>query len=283
MKLSSLLTILFAVFAFSTSIAQGDVITAEEFMDIYKSNENLIVVEASNPKTYKSAHIKNAIFIDHYDFYREDVDIPGILKSPEDIAAFLGSQGIDENSQIVIYDEGSQKYSTRAYFVLKYVGAQNVKILHKDLNKWRKARIPITSVPATLEATTFTLDQQDVFASTEYVADNKDREDVTLMDFRSADEYNGIENSEGHIPGAIHLDYMDLLTDTGAFKAKEEIETMINDLGFNTENEVIVSCRTGIKAAVGFAALTNLLGLENVKLYDGSYLQWVEAQNELIK
>lgn len=55
MKLSSLLTIVFAVFALSTSFAQGDMISAEEFMDLYKSNDELIVIEVSNPKTYNAA------------------------------------------------------------------------------------------------------------------------------------------------------------------------------------------------------------------------------------
>lgn len=283
MKLSSLLTILIALFSVSTSLAQGDIITAGDFMDLVKSNDNLIIVEASNTKTYKAAHIKNAIFIDHYDFYREDVDIPGVLKSADEMATFLGSQGIDENSSIVVYDEGSQKYSTRVYHILKYLGAKDVKILHKDLNEWRKARIPLTSTPATLKATTFTMDPQDNLVTTEYVADNKDREDVTLLDLRSADEYNGITNSNGHIPGAINIDYLDLLTDSGAFKPKEEIEAILANVGVNTDNEIIVSCRTGIKASVGYAALVNILGLENVKLYDASYLGWEEAQNELIK
>lgn len=284
MKLSNLLTIIFAVFAFSTSMAQGDLISADEFMDLYKSSDDLVIIEASNPKTYNAAHIKKAIFVDHYDMYREDVDIPGILKAPTDLAAYFGSQGVNENSEIIVYDEGSQKYSTRVYFALKYIGAKNVKILHKDLKEWRNVRIPLTSAPAQLAATTFTLDTQEgLFANTDYVATSIDNPDITLLDLRSADEYNGIDRSEGHIPGAIHIDYLDLLTDTGAFKPKAEIETMINDLGFDTEKEVIVSCRTGIKAAVGFAALTNVLGLDQVRLYDGSYLQWVEAQKELIK
>ena len=58
---------------------------------------------------------------------------------------------------------------------------------------------------------------------------------------------------------------------------------MINDLGVDTTTEIIFSYRTGIKAAVGYAALTSILELDQVRLYDEAYLQRVEAQKELIK
>lgn len=263
--------------------AQGDIIAADEFMKLTKADKNVVVVDANKPSNYDANHIKGAINIYHNDLY-QDGEIAGLIKSPEELAAFFGEKGISETTPVVVYDDGSQKYSSRVYWILKYLGAENVKLLHKDMDAWRKARIPLTAQATTLEAVTFTpnTDKEEVLAGMGCIKKHQDDPHVVIVDNRTADEYNGLKKSEGHLPGAININYEDLLTDTGAFKTAEELQAIAKANGIMPDKEVIFYCRTSVRAAVAFAAFRNVLGYKDLKVYDGAYLEWA-ASNPVVQ
>ncbi len=185
-------------------VAQVDFVTPEEMKDLMKNNEDLVIVDANKAKTYAASHLKGAINIYHMDLYK-DGDIAGLIMDPADLAAFFGERGISETTPVVIYDDGSHKYDTRTYWILKYIGAQDVKILHKDLDEWAKLRLPLTTTATKLDAVTFTPTVNPAFIAdlAEVEAAVEDQNDnVVLIDARTADEYKGITSSEGHIPTA---------------------------------------------------------------------------------
>ncbi len=262
--------------------AQVDIISAKDFMALSKSNDKLVIVDANKSKNYDVNHIKGAINIEHGDLYRPG-DIDGLIKSPEDLAAFFGSKGINENSEVVIYDDGSQKYNTRIYWILKYIGANNVRILHKDMDAWRAARVPLTSAPAKYTATDFTPTVNPaIFASLDDVKARTGQPGVVLIDCRTPDEYNGVSKSEGHLPGAININHEDLLTETGAFKTAEELKAIAEKNGITADTEILMYCRTSVRACVEFVVFKNILGYEKVRVYDGAYLEWV-ASNPVVQ
>ncbi len=262
--------------------AQVDIINAKDFMALTKSSDKLVIVDANKAKNYDVNHIKGAINIEHGDLYRPG-DIDGLIKSPEDLAAFFGSKGINENSEVVIYDDGSQKYNTRIYWILKYIGANNVRILHKDMDAWRAVRVPLTSAPGKYAATTFTPTVNPaIFATLDDVKARTGQPGVVLIDCRTPDEYNGVSKSEGHLPGAININHEDLLTETGAFKTAEELKAIAEKNGITADTEILMYCRTSVRACVEFVAFKNILGYEKVRVYDGAYLEWV-ASNPVVQ
>jgi thiosulfate/3-mercaptopyruvate sulfurtransferase len=262
--------------------AQVDIISAKDFMALTKSNDKLVIIDANKAKNYDVNHIKGAINIEHGDLYRPG-DIEGLIKSPEDLAAFFGSKGINENSEVVIYDDGSQKYNTRIYWILKYIGAKNVRILHKDMDAWRAVRVPLTSTPGKFAATDFTPTVNPaIFATLDDVKARMGQPGVVLIDCRTPDEYNGVSKSEGHLPGAININHEDLLTETGAFKTAEELKAIAEKNGITASTEILMYCRTSVRACVEFVVFKNILGYENVRVYDGAYLEWV-ASNPVVQ
>ncbi len=271
-----ILKLLIATFLFSFTLkAQVDLVSAKECMERQKSGVEIIMVDANKPKNYDVNHIKGAINIDHNELYKPG-DVEGLIKSPEEMAAYFGAKGISESSEVVIYDDGSQKYSTRLYWILKYIGAQNVKILHKDLDQCRAARIALTAEPAKLKAVTFTPTvNPELIVNLEDVKARKDSPGVKLVDCRTAEEFNGVKNSQGHIPGAININHEDLLTASGAFKSADELKMIAEKNGITPEIEVMVYCKTSVRAAVAYVAFKNILGYQNVKVYDGAYNEWV--------
>jgi thiosulfate/3-mercaptopyruvate sulfurtransferase len=268
------LVVLFLLSSLALS-AQVDIIGAKDFMQLRKSNKDLVIVDANKPKNYDVNHVKGAINIDHNELYK-DGEIKGLFMSPEDLAAFFGAKGISENSKVVVYDDGSHKYATRVYYALKYLGATDVSILHKDMDTWRASRVPLTATPASLAATTFTPTVNEaIFADIDYVKANKDLPGFVLIDCRTADEYNGVKKSEGFIPGAININYEEWLTENGAFKSADALAAIAAEYGITAEDELLLYCRTSVRAAVAYVAFKNILGYEKVRVYDGAYLEWV--------
>lgn len=270
---SILIIALFGLISVST-LAQGDIISATDFMALKKSDKNLVIIDASKASSFQKMHVKDAVSVPSGDLNQEAGAVDGLLKNPEELAKIFGDAGVSEKNTIVVYDGGSQKYSSRIYWTLKYLGAPNVKVLHKDMDKWKKSRVPITKMPSKVKAATFTPQLNDaVICELSDLIDGK----AKIIDVRTPEEYSGsAENSDGHIPGAININYTDLLTDTEAFKSKEEMEKVMADAGFTADTPIIGYCRTSIRATVLYTALVNVLGYKNVKVYDGAYLEWVD-------
>ena len=78
----------------------------------------------------------------------------------------------------------------------------------------------------------------------------------------------------GRIPGATHLYYLDLLDENKAFRSAEEIGALLSEKGVTPEKRTIAYCRMSHRATVAYFALTELLGFENVRVYDGSWTEW---------
>ena len=264
---------------FNTGLAQNDIITAAEFIKLTKSDKNLVIIDASKADSYQKMHVKNAVNVPSEAVSQENGKVDGLLKSPEELAKLFGEAGVSEKNTIVVYDGGSQKYSSRIYWVLKYLGAPNVKILHKDMDMWKKSRVPITKMPSSVKATTFTPNvNAKILATTADVKSGK----ATVIDVRTHEEYVGsADNSDGHIPKSININYVDFLTDTEAFKSKEEMQKVASKYGLTADTKIIGYCRTSVRATVIYAALVNVLGYKNVEVYDGAYLEWVEEGNNI--
>lgn len=272
------------LFVLPSVFAQLDMISAADYKALVKSDNNVVTVHAGKAKNYDANHIKGSILISYKDTDQKG-DIKGLMMNPQDLAKFFSESGISEKNTIVLYDNGSQKYSTRLYWLLKYLGAPNVKILHKDKDEWRKARIVLVSTPTQGKATTFTPKvDASILAVMADVEKSKEDANVVLIDVRAADEFDGTaEKSNGHIPGAININHEDFLTaDSQAFKSADEIKEMVEKLGATSDKTIILYCITSIRGAVGYVAFKNILNYPNVKLYDGAEQEWI-TKHELVK
>ena len=261
----------------SNLVAQ-DFISAKDFMAELKQNKELVVIDAGSAEDYEKRHVRGAISIPHKELYLEG-EIEGLIKSPEELAKYFGDKGVSNTSAIVVYDDGSNKYSSRVFWILKYLGAENVKVLHKDMEKeWRAARVPLTAAPASAKAVAFTpKPNKAIIATIDEVKTGMGNPNVIIVDARAANEYNGTsENpvSKGHIKGAINIEYKEFLEDDGAFKPVDDIKAVAKKHGLDPGKEIIAYCVTSVRACPIFIALTNA-GYNNVKVYDGAYNEWV--------
>lgn len=256
-----------------------DIITAKDFVALQKE-KSIVIIDASKDKLYAQKHIPNAISIPYTSLNEKDEKIDGLMLSVEKVAEIFGKKGVSNDDTIVVYDEGSQKYSTRVYWILKYLGAKDVKLLHFNNDDFRAAKIAMTATVPTVKAKTFTVKLcNKVFADAAFVESAIGNPDVVIIDARTENEYKGIMDdkntySKGHIQGAVNIPYESIVKGAAnVFITAEEFKAL-SKLDLNPEKTYLVYCKTGVKGATLYAYMVNILGLKNVKNYEGAYAEW---------
>jgi thiosulfate/3-mercaptopyruvate sulfurtransferase len=272
-----LIVVAILLLGFSKVIAQ-DLITVDALVKEEK-NPSLVILSAETDTEYNKVHIRNAVNVP-YNALHKPGNIEGLLISPQEIAKILGDKGITENSMIVVYDEGSGRYAGRMYHTLKYMGAKNVMMLDGGLEAWKAQRKPITKNPTVVKVAKFNPTANNALMATiQDVNAAASNAKVALIDARAKGEFEGKEEgSKGHLPGAICIEYKEVLDAKGMFKPKVELEKFYSSKGITKDKTVILYCATGVRAGVHFLALTSILGYQNVKVYEGGYNEFVALE-----
>jgi len=193
------------------------------------------------------------------------------------MAKILGDAGISPDKTIVVYDEGSTKYAGRMYWMLKYLGAPNVKMLNGNLTAWKSGRKPVTGAPTKVTAATFTAKTDaSILVKMDEVKTANGNAAYVLVDARTPDEYAGKAETElrkGHIPGAVNINYETLLDAKGMLKSNADLKTLFEAKGVTPDKTAILYCESSVRAGILFLALKGL-GYSKVKVYDGAYIEW---------
>ena len=266
--------------------AGPELISAKELKGIMK-DKNVVIVSTRTFSDYQKVHLPGAVNVPHMELYTEPAS-NGYIKSADELAKYFGNKGISESKTIVLYDAGSGKYSGRLYWILKYLGAKDVRILDGQMKAWRANRGMVTRAPVTVKAVTFTPSvKKAILATTAQVSAATGNSGAVIVDARSAEEFNGTDESDikkGHIPGAVNLEFSNVLTDAATLKGLEELKKIFTAKGITPDKEVILYCKTSVRAGILYFALTDMLGYKNVKVYDKAFFGWQSASaNKVVK
>lgn len=268
-----LLGIIFTLASTFTIEAQN-LISAKELAKIYK-NKDVQVVWAGADDGYR-IHITGAVNIPHSSLCNDE-PVRNLIKTPAEMAKILGANGVSPDKTIVVYDEGSGKYSSRMYWMLKYLGFPNVKVLDGNLEAWKAGRKPITGTPTRAKAVTFSANADEgQLAKMDEVKKATGSASYVIVDARTPEEYSGTAETElrkGHIPGAVNINHETLLDGDGQMKPQADLKTAFESKGVTPDKTVIAYCESSVRAGVIYLALTEM-GYPNVKVYDGAYLEW---------
>ena len=207
---------------------------------------------------------------------------------PEDLSGRLGTLGIVDTTQVVLYGDPVQ-FGFYARWVFRYLGHDHVGVLDGGLPAWHKERRPVGNVTPRFHAAT-TFHQQ---ARNKTIRIQRDEllsrlhdAQLNILDVRSPEEFAGNRVSPpespdvgaergGHIPGAVHLHFTDLLNSAGRFHEPQELrQRVLGRLQLDPAAETVVYCRLSHRATLVFYVLTELLGFSHVRVYDGSWTEW---------
>ncbi|MCK5729576.1 MAG: sulfurtransferase [Draconibacterium sp.] len=258
----------------TSAISAQDVISVQDLSKIMKKKD-VVIVCATSDKGYK-VHITGSVNVP-YSSLCDDIPVKNLIKPAGDMAALLGAKGVTPEKTIVVYDEGSGKYAGRMYWLLKYLGAPNVKMLDGNLIAWKAKRRPITGSPSKVAAGTFAAKADaSILANMDDVKNASGNSSVVIVDARTPAEYAGTAKTElrkGHIPGAVNIDHTTLLDSKSLLKSNDALKPLFESKGVTKDKTVIAYCESSTRAGIVFLALKGL-GYTNVKVYDGAYLEW---------
>lgn len=217
---------------------------------------------------YQNGHIPGAAFFDHQ-LVSDSTSRYMFMVLPEDaLAEQIGQLGIAEESEVVFYGVNMLPAATRAWWVLRYAGHHNVRVLNGGLAAWQAVGGKIENGTNQYPPTTFKCNlRPDMFV-------NKDDVLAAMNDATVNIEYSLPREMYGgtYIPGSSFLNAMDLMQEMGSFKAEDTITSAIKiDPRYE---QTITYCGGGIAATVN--AIAHLMaGNENVAVYDGSLSEWM--------
>jgi thiosulfate/3-mercaptopyruvate sulfurtransferase len=262
-----------------------DVLVDTEWVQQHLNDPSIRIVEVDeNPALYADAHIPGAIGFDWKTDLQDQVkrDFLG----PQDFGALFGSRGISNDDTIVLYGDRNNWFAAYTYWYLKYYGHDKVKLVNGPREKWIAEGRPTTSDLPAHEPTTFSARSGDDAIRSkrdEVLAalDNGKR----LVDVRSPQEFSGEliamagyeqEGAQraGHIPGAKSVPWAQAVTEDGTFKTADELRELYTSKGVLADEPIIAYCRIGERSAHTWFVLHELLGVDDVKNYDGSWTEW---------
>ncbi|HET7143917.1 MAG TPA: rhodanese-like domain-containing protein [Anaerolineales bacterium] len=237
-------------------------------------NKNIRIFDATiTDDVYLQGHIPGAVYFDHEKF--SDLNSPyscTILPEAE-LSAAIGNAGISNDSEVVVYACGMLPYAVRAWWVLRYAGHNNVRVLNGGLTAWKNAGGMVEQVTRQYGPAVFKAQfRPEMFASKEEILESMQNNDVAIVDVLPLVSYEA-----SHIPDSICLPCMDLMQ--GDLKQgfdyllpNDALALRLGDV--SKHKRIITYCGGGIAAAVNAAAHL-MTGHENVAVYDGSLYEWL--------
>ena len=198
------------------------------------------------------------------------------LPEREIITAKLRAWGVNENSTVICYDQNLGAYATRMWWILRWLGHNDVYVLNGGLNGWKALGLPAENKIPTTRNGNFTI--RDPLTRICEIEDITHAY-CTLIDAREAKRFLGIEETidpiAGHIPGAISAPFTDNLKG-GYFRPAKELRLRFDELLADQAlgKQLVCYCGSGITATHNIFALMQA-GFDQPALYPGSWSQWI--------
>lgn len=228
-------------------------------------------------KEYLVSHVPSSVFLD----LEHDLSSPVIkgvtgrhpLPHPDILVSTLEASGLNNSSQVIVYDQLNGAYSAHAWWLLRWLGHENVAVLNGGFSSWVSKKGDVDNQWHLPQAGQFTPHLRN-----ELVVGMKDIEQgkFPLIDSREYRRYTGefepIDPVAGHIPGAVCMPFMDNIDEHGRWKSEIELKNKFADI--SQMDSLVFYCGSGVTACHNVLAYKIATG-KDAKLYPGSWSEWI--------
>lgn len=263
-------------------------IVSTDWLSQHINHPNIVILDATIPKVTakkspqksEALQIKNARFFDLKNKFRDlNNELPNTIPSPEAFTQAAQNLGINKNSIIVVYDKMGIYSSPRVWWLFRLMGHQQVAVLDGGFPAWQAADLE-TETPRPYDGKSGDFEanfQADLVCYTDDIIQSMNTENQVVLDARSYGRFTATAPEPraglrgGHIPNSESLPFSKIVSD-GKLLPKEKLVELFQ-VSKNQHKKVMFSCGSGITACV-LALGAEMAGLENTKVYDGSWTEW---------
>ena len=231
---------------------------------------------------YLDEHVPGAMFAD----LNADLSAPATASSgrhplppPEEFAARLRAWGVDADSRVVAYDDGNGAYASRLWWMMRWLGHDDVAVLDGGMRRWLQLGLPLSDqAPSPLPGNFAARPRPSMAASAADVLAASASPAAQVIDARAPERYRGeiepIDRVAGHVPGARNHPFATSLDSQGRFLPREALrDALVASLDGAAPGSTIVYCGSGVTACHVLLALEHA-GLAGARLYPGSWSEW---------
>jgi thiosulfate/3-mercaptopyruvate sulfurtransferase len=266
--------------------AHPEVLVSTDWVAEHLDDPNVRIVESDEDVLlYDMGHIPGAINLDWHTDLQNQVERDFLDKAG--FEALLSKNGIGNDTTVVFYGDRNNWYATYTYWLFKYFGHRDARVMNGGRAKWEAEGRPMSRDVPTYPATTYTAQEPDerIRAYRDDVLKQVKSGAPALVDVRSVPEYTGEvlhmagyaqEGAQrgGHVLGARSIPWATAANEDGTFKSPEQLKEIYEGKGITPDKNVIAYCRIGERSSHTWFVLRELLGYPDVRNYDGSWTEW---------
>ena len=265
--------------------AHPESLVSTEWVADHGSDAGVRLVEVDvDTSAYDQGHIEGAVGWDWTDQLQDTLSRDIISKS--DMEELLGGSGIGNDTTVILYGDNNNWFAAWAFWQMRLYGHESVKLMDGGRAKWEAEGRPLTTDVVSHESVRYVAAEPDnsIRAFREDVLNAATTGGSFFVDVRAPEEFRGEllapaalpqEGAQrgGHIPGAANVPWATAVAEDGSFKSADEL---IDIYGSRVDNSkpTIAYCRIGERSSHTWFVLTQLLGLDNVSNYDGSWTEY---------
>ena len=237
--------------------ARPELLAEPDWLAQNLDNPGVRIIDCATLEAYRRAHIPGAVQLPVH-FYIKENDPQGsdhgvLVMPPSEFEALMAKLGVSNDTTVVTYDDNNALVASRLWWVLKYYGHTNAKVLNGGWHRWLTENRPVTFHATRAPQAAFSAKPNpDLYASVEYL-------------------------KEVHADPGCQLKFV-ATDDSRKFLPAEDIQRLLDDAGFERDKPTITYCQGGIRAAHA-AFVMDLLGYDNIRVYDGSMREWANRED----
>lgn len=257
------------------------VITAVELADRLADREQgtptPLVAQVTSSEAYAAGHLPGAVHVAPGDLVAGIPPATGRLPDGAALTALFRRIGYNHGVEVVTLDDEGGGWAGRLAWTLDIIGNRSWRYLDGGLRAWAAAGLPIDRQPVDVPPSDveITIDTGPI-AEAEDLLPRLGDKDLVIWDCRSAAEFAGYRRAAvraGHIPGAVNLDWLEVMDDERDLRLVENLEALLAGNGIVPERDVITHCQTHHRSGLTYMA-ARLLGFPRIRAYHGSWSEW---------
>ena len=252
------------------------------------NNDHLVIIDLCNQALYNHRHVPGAVHLPGNALVAGTPPVPGAHPGIEQLNKVVNYLGINDSKHVILYDDEGGGWAGRLAWSLDLLGLHNWSYLNGGIVPWVKEGFACESEanqPKSVESNTSSdFANPEVRITMDQLLGSLNTNNFAIWDARSPGEYSGdmVRAARGgHIPGAIHLEWTDLMDQQRNLRIRDNAQEILDSLGFSKDKHIATHCQSHHRSSFTYM-VARILGYQHVAGYDGSWAEWGNSEDSPI-